>query len=185
MSAAARLAAVTSDLHAGRDADRAVSATGSTDAIRIVLRGVHVHARVGWGAEERRTPQLLLVDLDLDLSAEDLSAGDVTAGDLTAGDLVFPGAEAGRSPVGSPGDDAERDDLADTVDYAELAGRVAATVSASGRRLLETVASDVLTEVLRDRRVDAATVTVHKPRAPLPVAVDDVAVVRTRRRTLV
>jgi len=163
---------VTSDLHAGRGTDRAVSATGSTDAIRIVLRGVHVHARVGWGAEERRTPQLLLVDLDLAL----------TAGNLTAGNPVAAGAGPGRGPVGSAGDDAERDDLADTVDYAELAGRVAATVSASGRRLLETIASDVLTEVLRDRRVDAATVTVHKPRAPLPVAVDDVAVVRTRRR---
>jgi len=166
---------VTSDLHAGRDTECAVSATGSTDGIRIVLRGVHVHARVGWGAEERRTPQLLLIDLDLAL---DLA---LTAGGLTAGDLMA----AGPGPVGSAGDDAERDDLADTVDYAELAGRVAATVSASGRRLLETVASDVLTEVLRDRRVHAATVTVHKPRAPLPVAVDDVAVVRTRRRTLV
>lgn len=74
------------------------------------------------------------------------------------------------------------DDLADTVDYSSLARRVADLVSGTPRRLLETVAADVAADVLRHARVDAATVTVHKPRAPLPVAVDDVAVAVTRHR---
>lgn len=119
---------------------------------RIVLTGLRVHTRVGWTEDERAVAQLLLIDLELSLG--------VLTGD-------HPGALG--------------DELAATVDYADLAGRVAAVVAAAPRRLIETVAADVLAETLRDRRVDAATVTVHKPDAPLPVAVDDVAVVVSGR----
>lgn len=119
---------------------------------RIVLTGLRVHTRVGWTEDERAVAQLLLIDLELSLS-------------------VRPGDHPG----------ALGDELAATVDYADLAGRVAAVVAAAPRRLIETVAADVLAETLRDRRVDAATVTVHKPDAPLPVAVDDVAVVVSGR----
>lgn len=130
--------------------DRARLGDPDPDRTRIVLRGLRVSTRVGWGEDERLVPQLLVLDLELELD-------------------------------GDPG--AALEDLASTVDYAELAGRVAALVAGRTRRLLETVAGDVLTEVMHDGRVDAATVTVHKPAAPLPVDVDDVAVVRTRRRS--
>lgn len=74
------------------------------------------------------------------------------------------------------------DDLDDTVDYAALARQVAAAAGGGQHRLIESVAADVLDAVLDDRRVAAAEVTVHKPRAPLEVEVDDVAVTLRRER---
>lgn len=146
--------------------DAARSGGPALDRTRIVLRGLRVSTRVGWGEQERQVPQLLVLDLELELTPP-------------------PGPVAGPTPGPTPGPAAAAapEDLELTVDYAELAGRVAGLVAGRTRRLLETVAGDVLTEVLRDGRVDAATVTVHKPAAPLPVDVDDVAVVRTRRRS--
>lgn len=76
---------------------------------------------------------------------------------------------------------AASDDLADTVDYAALAGRVAAAVRSGPFRLIETVASRVLDAAFDDGRVAAAEVTVHKPQAALPAEAADVAV--TLRRT--
>ncbi len=78
---------------------------------------------------------------------------------------------------------AASDDLADTVDYGALATAALAVVTGEPVALLETLAGRVADVVLADPRVQAVTVTVHKPNAPLGVPFDDVAVIvrRTRR----
>ena len=73
------------------------------------------------------------------------------------------------------------DELADTIDYAELARRVAELVGGRPRRLVEAVAADVAQLALEDPRVQAARVRVRKPHAPLPVD-GQVSVEVTRRR---
>ena len=73
------------------------------------------------------------------------------------------------------------DDLALTVDYGSLAGRVAELVGGRPRRLLEAVAEDVARLVLADERVRQVRVRVAKPNAPLPVDAT-VAVEITRNR---
>ncbi|HEX2902393.1 MAG TPA: dihydroneopterin aldolase [Jatrophihabitans sp.] len=76
---------------------------------------------------------------------------------------------------------AASDDLADTVHYGELAEGLAAVVGGEPVDLLETLAARLLQVCLADARVGAATVTVHKPQAPIPLTFTDVAV--TMRRT--
>jgi dihydroneopterin aldolase len=76
---------------------------------------------------------------------------------------------------------ARSDDVLDTVHYGELAERLAAIVAGEPVNLIETLAERLATECLADRRVRAATVTVHKPQAPIPRDFSDVAV--TLRRT--
>lgn len=73
------------------------------------------------------------------------------------------------------------DDLATTVDYAGLAGRVAETVRGASVDLIETLAERIGAVCLADPVVAEVEVTVHKPQAPLPVPVADVAVTITRR----
>jgi dihydroneopterin aldolase len=156
---------------------------------RIVITGLHASAHIGWTADERASPQLLVLDLVLDLVSGDRVSGNRVLGDRVLGDRVAEERVAGNLVSGdrvsgnlvSGALSAPIDDLAGTVDYAELSARVAELVAHSSRRLLEALAGDVLTEVLRDRRVDAATVTVHKPGAPMSVEVDDVAVVVSGR----
>lgn len=75
------------------------------------------------------------------------------------------------------------DDVADTVDYAALAERLAAVVSGPPVNLIETLAERLAQVCLADERVAAVEVTVHKPQAPVGVTVADVAV--TIRRTAV
>lgn len=75
------------------------------------------------------------------------------------------------------------DDLADTVDYGALAEDAAAVVAGPARRLIEAVAGEVAGRVLRDARVAAVEVTLHKPQAPIDVPFDDVAVVVRRERS--
>jgi len=75
------------------------------------------------------------------------------------------------------------DDVVDTVHYGELAGRLVAVVEGDPVNLLETLADRLVVECLRDRRVSAATVTVHKPQAPIPHTFTDVAVTLTRGRS--
>jgi dihydroneopterin aldolase len=77
---------------------------------------------------------------------------------------------------------AASDDLADTVDYGGLAQRLAAAVSGEPVNLIETLVARLADECLTDPRVEAATVTVHKPQAPIPLAFDDVAVTIRRER---
>jgi dihydroneopterin aldolase len=59
------------------------------------------------------------------------------------------------------------DDVADTVHYGELAGRLVSIVGGEPVKLIETLAGRLAEACLADGRVLAATVTVHKPQAPV------------------
>jgi dihydroneopterin aldolase len=82
----------------------------------------------------------------------------------------------------STGAAAASDDLADTVDYGALATGLAAVVEGQPVNLLETLAERLAAVCLTDSRVGAATVTVHKPQAPIPLSFADVAVTIRRDR---
>ena len=73
------------------------------------------------------------------------------------------------------------DDLADTVDYGALSGDLHAVVTGERYDLIERLATRLAEVCLARPTVVAATVTVHKPHAPVPVTLADVAV--TVRRT--
>ncbi len=77
---------------------------------------------------------------------------------------------------------AASDDLNATVDYAELAERLAAEVSADPVDLIETLAQRLADLCLHHAQVAEVDVTVHKPQAPLSVPVDDVSVTIHRSR---
>lgn len=77
---------------------------------------------------------------------------------------------------------ARSDDVADTVHYGELAGSLAGVIAGDPVNLLESLADRLLDVCLADPRVDAATVTVHKPGAPIPLTFTDVAVTVRRER---
>ncbi|MEU6206724.1 dihydroneopterin aldolase [Micromonospora musae] len=77
---------------------------------------------------------------------------------------------------------ARSDDVADTVHYGELADRLVAVVTGAPVDLIETLADRLLDVCLADPRVASATVTVHKPEAPVPHTFTDVAVTMTRGR---
>ena len=68
------------------------------------------------------------------------------------------------------------DDVANTVHYGELADRLAAIVAGEPVNLIETLADRLASACLADLRVTAATVTVHKPSAPIPHTFADVSV---------
>ena len=78
---------------------------------------------------------------------------------------------------------AASDDVADTVHYGELAERLAAVVAGDPVNLIETLADRLVAVCLADPRVEAATVTVHKPQAPIEQEFTDVAVTLQRRRS--
>ncbi|WP_433530201.1 dihydroneopterin aldolase [Micromonospora sp. CA-263727] len=78
---------------------------------------------------------------------------------------------------------ARSDDVRDTVHYGELAERLVAVVTGEPVNLIETLADRLIEVCLADSRVAGATVTVHKPEAPVPHAFTDVAVTMRRRRT--
>ena len=71
---------------------------------------------------------------------------------------------------------AASDDVADTVHYGELAEDVAAIIAGPPVALLETLADRIARAALTRPRVRSATVTVHKPQAPIPLDFADVAV---------
>ncbi len=74
------------------------------------------------------------------------------------------------------------DRLDHTVDYGGLIDEVVQTVTGESWNLIERVAERVAEVVLSHPRVEAVEVTVHKPEAPTPAPVDDVAVTVRRRR---
>lgn len=76
---------------------------------------------------------------------------------------------------------ARSDEVTDTVHYGELAERLVAVLTGEPVNLIETLADRLLAVCLAEPRVAAATVTVHKPEAPIPHTFRDVAV--TLRRT--
>ncbi|BCJ65973.1 dihydroneopterin aldolase [Polymorphospora rubra] len=80
---------------------------------------------------------------------------------------------------------AASDDVGDTVHYGELAERLVAVVTGEPVNLIETLAERLVAVCLSDVRVSSATVTVHKPQAPIPHDFADVAVTLTRTRQAV
>ncbi|MFJ6196070.1 dihydroneopterin aldolase [Micromonospora sp. NPDC092111] len=76
---------------------------------------------------------------------------------------------------------ARSDQVTDTVHYGELAERLVAVLTGEPVNLIETLADRLLAVCLAEPLVAAATVTVHKPEAPIPHTFTDVAV--TMRRT--
>ena len=80
------------------------------------------------------------------------------------------------------GDAGLSDDLADTVDYGEVVGRVSEVATSRSFGLLEALAEAVAGEVLSDERAEAVTVRVRKLRVPLASDVHSVEVVIRRTR---
>lgn len=77
---------------------------------------------------------------------------------------------------------AASDDLRQTVDYGELAQAIVADIEREPLNLIEALADRIAVTCLKSAQVVAVEVTVHKPEAPMPVEVDDVAVTLTRSR---
>lgn len=75
------------------------------------------------------------------------------------------------------------DDLADTVDYGELAARLAGAVETARFDLLEALAGHLAALALAEPGVEAATVRVAKPDVALDARVEEVAVVLRRERS--
>jgi dihydroneopterin aldolase len=75
---------------------------------------------------------------------------------------------------------AASDDLAATVDYGDLAARLAAVVSGEPVNLLETLAAKLADVCCADPRTISARITVHKPAAPIPLSFGDVSVTVVR-----
>lgn len=79
---------------------------------------------------------------------------------------------------------AESDDLDETIDYSALATAVVADIERDPVNLIEKLADRITRTCLRDSRITTVTVTVHKPQAPMPVRVGDVAVTLTRSNAI-
>ena len=76
------------------------------------------------------------------------------------------------------------DDLSKTVNYSDLADRVAEVLAGDPAELIETVAENIAKAVLSFEGVECADVRVHKPQAPLHVEFADVTVtIRRDSRT--
>jgi dihydroneopterin aldolase len=68
------------------------------------------------------------------------------------------------------------DDVTDTIHYGELAQGLAAVVAGEPVNLLETLCARLVEVALGFALVHAATITVHKPQAPIPLTFADVSV---------
>ena len=68
------------------------------------------------------------------------------------------------------------DDLTTTVNYADVAARVAEVVTGPSCDLIETLAHRIASVVLGFEGVEISEVTVHKPDAPVGLPVSDVSV---------
>ncbi|GAA1237969.1 dihydroneopterin aldolase [Prauserella halophila] len=77
---------------------------------------------------------------------------------------------------------AASDELSETLHYGELAQLAADIVGGEPCDLIEAVAGRIADEVMRDERLSAVEVTVHKPTAPIPLTFADVAVTVARQR---
>lgn len=79
-------------------------------------------------------------------------------------------------------DAAAGDDLARTVNYAELSHQLYAVVTGEPVNLIETLAQRLADVCLANPLVEAVEITVHKPQAELGVPFDDVTVGIRRTR---
>jgi len=78
---------------------------------------------------------------------------------------------------------AASDDLSLTVDYADLAGRIASIIGGEPVTLIETLAQRLADACLAYQRVRQAEVTVHKPHAAIGVRIGDISVTIRRSRS--
>ncbi|CAM4060583.1 2-amino-4-hydroxy-6-hydroxymethyldihydropteridine diphosphokinase [Janibacter anophelis] len=76
------------------------------------------------------------------------------------------------------------DDLARTINYAEVGADVVRRIEGPSLDLIESLAEQVATDALARDGVRAVEVTVHKPSAPVGVPFGDVAVTITRTRAV-
>ena len=74
------------------------------------------------------------------------------------------------------------DDLADTVNYAEVAGDIVALIEGESLDLIEALAERIARSVLTRPLVEAVEVVVHKPQAPVGHPFTDVQVRLRRER---
>lgn len=72
------------------------------------------------------------------------------------------------------------DDLADTVSYSQIAERIVSVIHGEHCDLIERLAQKIADSILLSYRVRQVRVTVHKPKAPIPVPFADVSVTVTR-----
>lgn len=76
---------------------------------------------------------------------------------------------------------AEKSDrVEDSVHYGEVAELVATIVTGEPVSLIETLAARIADTIKSNYKVEAVSVTVHKPQAPISVAFTDVSVTITR-----
>jgi dihydroneopterin aldolase/2-amino-4-hydroxy-6-hydroxymethyldihydropteridine diphosphokinase len=76
----------------------------------------------------------------------------------------------------------QSDDLADTVDYGQIASRIVSVIEGEHVDLIETLAAKIASSILQTAAVHTVKVTVHKPQAPIRVPFDDVSVTIERSR---
>lgn len=74
------------------------------------------------------------------------------------------------------------DELADTINYAEVAADVESVITGEPRNLIETVAGEIADRVLARGTVERVNVTVHKPQAPISQPFSDVSVTICRSK---
>ncbi|MEX3610601.1 dihydroneopterin aldolase [Rothia sp. LK2588] len=71
---------------------------------------------------------------------------------------------------------AATDDVAQTVNYAEVAETIREVITGDSLDLIETLAENLAATMLDRYPLDAVELTLHKPKAPIPVAFADVSV---------
>jgi len=77
----------------------------------------------------------------------------------------------------------QTDAIEDTVNYAEITDLVVEEITSNPVNLIEKLAARIAERVLNQFiKVQSATVTVHKPQAPVAAQLKDIAVVVTRSR---
>jgi dihydroneopterin aldolase len=77
----------------------------------------------------------------------------------------------------------ESDDIADTVNYAEITDLVVHEITSNPVKLIEKLAARIGERVLNQHsKVLSVSVTVHKPQAPVAAKLKDIAVVVTSSR---
>ena len=77
----------------------------------------------------------------------------------------------------------QTDAIEDTVNYAEITDLVVEEITSNPVNLIEKLAARIAERVLNQYiKVQSATVTVHKPQAPVAAQLKDIAVVITRSR---
>ena len=73
------------------------------------------------------------------------------------------------------------DEISDTVNYAEITNLVVAHITTEPVNLIEKLAGRIADHILKDHaKVLVATVTVHKPQAPVKAEVKDISVTINR-----